>query len=77
MTTYTLVAFFVLTGHAYTEREGLSLQGCAGQAAMARSAMLDVQEQIEARVGEVRYLCLPEYSLARSSTDEHGIGGAE
>jgi len=74
MTTYSLIAFFVLTGHGYVERDGLTLQGCAGQAAMARAAMLDVQEELENRVGEIRYLCMPEYSLARQSIDVHGIG---
>jgi hypothetical protein len=73
-TTYTLITLFVVTGHSYVEREGLSLQGCAGHAAMARQEMLDVQERLEGLVGEIRYLCLPEYSLARQSTDEHGIG---
>ena len=73
-TTYTLITLFVLTGHSYVEREGLSLQGCAGHAAMERQALLPVQEELENRVGEIRYLCLPEYSLARQATDTHGIG---
>jgi hypothetical protein len=52
----------------------LSLQGCAGLAAMERQALLPVQEELENRVGEIRYLCLPEYSIARRATDAHGIG---
>jgi len=74
MTTYTLVAFFLLTGHSYVERDGLTLQGCAGHAAMARQDMLPVQAELENRVGEIRYLCMPEYSLVRQFTDTHGIG---
>jgi hypothetical protein len=72
--TYTLVALFVLSGAEYIERDGLTLQGCAGFAALARQDLLPVQEQIESRVGEVRYLCRPERSLARVGTDTHGIG---
>jgi hypothetical protein len=41
---------------------------------MERQALLPVQEELENRVGEIRYLCLPEYSLARQATDTHGIG---
>jgi hypothetical protein len=74
MNTYSLVALFLLTGGQYIERDGLSLQGCAGHAAIARQEMLAVQEQLEALVGEVRYLCLPERSLARVSREvSHGL----
>ena len=58
---YALVALFLATGESYVERKGLSLQGCAGQAAMTRAATADVYQF----VGEVRYLCIPQWSLAR------------
>jgi hypothetical protein len=59
--TYTLIALFLATGQSYTEREGLSLQSCAGRAAMARMEAAEVFQF----VGDVRYLCVPERSLAR------------
>ncbi len=34
--TYTLLAIFLSSGNVYVERTGLSLQSCAGRAAMAR-----------------------------------------
>lgn len=56
--TYILVAMFMLTGDSYVEQRHLSLQECAGRAAMAR---MDVaQSGIEDLIGEVRYLCLKE-----------------
>lgn len=70
--TYTLVALFLLTGNAYIERTGLSLQACAGHAAVARQDILPVQEEIERAVGEIRYLCREERSLARSATETYG-----
>lgn len=54
--TYVLVAVFVLTGQAYVERRGLSLQECAGRAAMLRQET----EHIFEHVGDFRYLCVPE-----------------
>lgn len=75
--TYSLVALFLLTSDTYVERENLSLQSCAGHAAMARSQMLVVLPQLNKRIGEVRYLCVPERSLARTATDTHAIGGAQ
>lgn len=68
--TYTLLAIFVLSGNVYVERTGLSLQGCAARAAVARHDA-DVLAGV---IGEVRYQCQPERPLARSSTDSHGIG---
>jgi uncharacterized membrane protein len=56
MTTYTLLAVFLLTGDAYPERTNLSLQQCAGHAAMARPLAAELYQYI----GEVRYLCVPE-----------------
>jgi hypothetical protein len=58
--TYALVAMFLATGHGYVEQPHLTLQACAGRAALARQEMLDVQEKLEKLIGEVRYLCLPE-----------------
>jgi hypothetical protein len=73
MKTYTLLAVFLLSGEAYPERTGLSLMQCAGHAAMTRTETAHLYPY----VGEVRYLCVPERSLARSSTDTHGIGPDE
>jgi hypothetical protein len=56
MITYTLVALFVATGESYVERTGLSLQQCAGHAAMTRNETQHLYQY----VGEIRYLCLPE-----------------
>lgn len=67
--TYTLLAVFLLSGDAYPERTGLSLMQCAGHAAMTRQETAYLYRY----VGEVRYLCVPERSLAQSSTDTHGI----
>lgn len=68
--TYTLLAVFLLTGDTYPERTNLSLQQCAGHAAMTRTQTVELYQY----VGEVRYLCVPEKSLARSTTEQHGIG---
>jgi hypothetical protein len=70
MKTYTLLAVFLATGDSYPERTGLSLMQCAGHAAMTRSQTAELYQH----VGEVRCLCVPERSLAQSSTDTHGIG---
>jgi hypothetical protein len=51
--TYMLVAFFVATGQHYVEMRGLSLQGCAGRAAMRRQET----EELFHLIGEVRYIC--------------------
>lgn len=60
--TYTLVAVFMLTGQAYVERDGLSLQSCAGHAAMARQKA----EELTVTVGPVRYMCIPGQIEVRS-----------
>jgi hypothetical protein len=60
--TYALIVVFTLTGQSYTERNNLTLNQCAGHAAMARQQLLNVQERLEALVGEVRYLCIEERS---------------
>jgi hypothetical protein len=55
-TTYTLLAVFVALGTQYPERTNLSLQQCAGHAAMARPLAAELYQYI----GEVKYLCVPE-----------------
>lgn len=59
---YTLIALFLLSGESYVERSGLSLQGCAGHAAMARQQMLEAD--LILRVGEVQFYCVPERTVA-------------
>lgn len=54
--TYTLLAVFLATGDSYPERTGLSLQQCAGHAAMTRQ----MTQELYQFIGEVRYLCIPE-----------------
>jgi len=63
--TYSLVAIFLATGATYIERDGLSLQGCAGRAAMARQEAAPLFRT----VGEVAYQCRPEASLKRKVTE--------
>jgi hypothetical protein len=53
--TYTLLAIFLATGQAYPERTGLSLQACAGRAAMARQEATVLFPSI----GPVEYRCAP------------------
>lgn len=60
--TYALVAVFLLTGNVYLERSGLTLEGCAGQAAKLRQETEAVLATIKRDKGEVRYFCLPERS---------------
>ena len=71
---YTLIAIFMLSGDFYVERTGLTLQGCAGHAAMIRQEMLAVLPKLNKRIGEVQYRCVPERTLVRRATDQHGIG---
>ena len=52
--TYMLVALFIETGETYIERKHLSLQSCAGYAAMLKQETMEV----EAVVGEIAYMCL-------------------
>jgi hypothetical protein len=59
---YTLIALFLLSGESYVERRGLSLQGCAGHAAMARQQLLEAD--LVLRVGEVQFYCVPERTVA-------------
>jgi hypothetical protein len=56
--TYELITLFVLTGKVYVERDELTLQQCAGFAAVERTRLLEVP-QLSELVGEVRYLCRP------------------
>ena len=59
--TYMLVVVFTLTGKAYIEQRGLSLQACAGQAALHRQ-ITDIPK-LRARIGDHRYLCIEESKL--------------
>lgn len=65
--TYTLIALFILTGDVYIEQDNLSLQGCAGQAAIARQDYLAVLPKLNPKVGDIRYICLPSHD-ARAVT---------
>jgi len=56
--TYALIAFFLATGDSYVERTNLSLQQCAGHAAMTRQNTAELYQW----VGEVQYRCVPEVS---------------
>lgn len=56
--TYSLVVVFLLTGHAYIEQAGLSLQSCAGQAAMRRQ-VTDIPK-LKRQIGETEYHCIKE-----------------
>jgi hypothetical protein len=56
--TYTLVALFLSTGAAYVERTGLTLEKCAGLAAMVRQQILPDLEQ---KIGRVQMHCVPEF----------------
>lgn len=55
--TYTLVAIFLATNASYVERTGLSLQACAGLAAMVRQQILP---DLEKKIGKVQMRCVPE-----------------
>lgn len=52
---YTLVAIFLDDGMAYVERRHLTLQHCAGYAAMARMEQVAAMPDLR-----VAYRCLPE-----------------
>lgn len=51
---YYLVAIIVATGDVYIERDNLTLQQCAGLAAMIRQET----KGVEGYIGEVKYQCL-------------------
>jgi len=68
--TYTLLALFLLTGDTYVERDGLSLQSCAGHAAMARQEFLAVLPKLNKKIGEVRWHCVPEKTLTKRLTEQ-------
>lgn len=71
--TYTLVALFVSSGQVYVEDRHLSLQACAGRAAMARQQYLSVLPLLDEKIGPVEWRCVPE-SFKSEATNEHGIG---
>jgi len=68
--TYTLWALFLLTGNSYPERVGLTLQHCAGQAALVRQQTMPSLPKLDRRIGKVRYLCLPEKTLTKRLTEQ-------
>lgn len=59
--TYTLFVIFLLSGDAYVERTGLSLQACAGQAAMARQA---IPPELTKSIGDVQFRCVEERPIS-------------
>ena len=68
---YTLLAYFLLTGDAWIEREGLSLQSCAGHAALARTALMADLPKLNPVLGDVRFVCLPDgHALAKAEVME-------
>jgi len=58
--TYALVAILLSTGHVYLEQSGLKLQACAGRLALLRRETDKAMAKLKPRIGEVRYLCIPE-----------------
>ena len=59
--TYTLLFVLMLSNKVYVEETGLSIQTCAGRAAMMR---IEVQQSgLQNRIGEVRYFCIPEQEV--------------
>jgi hypothetical protein len=60
MTTYTLLFVLMLSSRVYVEDTGLTLQNCAGRAAMLRSEFLN--SGLMTRIGDVRYFCVNETS---------------
>ena len=59
--TYTLLFVLMLSNKVYVEETGLSIQTCAGRAAMYR---IEVQQSgLTKRIGEVRYFCIPEQEV--------------
>lgn len=67
--TYTLLAIFLASGNVYVERTGLSLQSCAGRAAIARQE----SQAVVPLVGGVEYRCEAERSLARKATEQRAV----
>ena len=61
---YTLVAAFIDHGTVYVSQRHLSLQHCAGRAAMARTEYLASFPKL-GKIGDVRYYCLPENTLSK------------
>lgn len=54
--TYTLIFLILSTGEFYVEDSNLSLEQCAGKAAMLRIEARGLEDHI----GDFRYFCLPE-----------------
>lgn len=57
MKTYALMVIFSLSGDAYVERSGLSLQQCAARAAIARQEQASLWGKLEATYGRIHYRC--------------------
>lgn len=57
---YTLVVAFIAKGTFYVEQRHLTLQHCAGQAALARIEYMKAMPMLNEKIGEVRYYCWPE-----------------
>lgn len=61
--TYTLLFIVLLADKIYITDRGLSLQECAGRAAMNRSEYLAAG--LVQKIGEVRYVCVAEHEGGR------------
>lgn len=61
MSTYVLLAMFMVSGESYVEARDLSLQGCAGRAAIERARYL--ADGLDKLVGEVRWYCAPSVAV--------------
>jgi len=62
---YTLVVIFLAKGALYIEQRHLTLQHCAGQAALARMQYNDALPQLDSKIGPVQYRCYPELVLSK------------
>ena len=62
---YALVVAFIDHNSVYISERRLTLQHCAGRAAMARTEYLAALPKLSAKIGEVRYYCLPEKDLSK------------
>lgn len=57
---YVLLAIFTLTGDEYVQHRDLTLQHCAGRAAMERMAFEQVLKETGGRIEDMRFECRPE-----------------
>ena len=63
--TYILVAIFLATGQSWVEDRHLTLQHCAGRAAMARQEYMEVLPKLSEKIGPVQWRCVPEIALSK------------